>query len=150
MTIYFGEGPMFSKCILNAYWNWFDTIILTIVLFSLKLTGWTQRGLWKHPGGFVWKWLNKFRVPMMHSNPVAEGLYIWFSCLYKIQALHSEVSLEWYLVYMYYAENLEPGMYFFNIFILYGMNIIFLPLFIQSQRLINHETSIHLRKLNKF
>lgn len=49
--------------------------------------------------------ITKFHGPAMHLSPVAEGLYICLSCLYK-QALHSEVSVEWYLVQMCYAENL--------------------------------------------
>lgn len=50
--------------------------------------------------------INKY-LALMHSSPVAEGVYISLSCLYNIQASHSEISLELYLVFSFYVENLE-------------------------------------------
>lgn len=50
--------------------------------------------------------ITKVPVPAMHSSSVDEILYIYLNSPFEIQALHSEVSLEWSLVHMCYVENL--------------------------------------------
>lgn len=106
--IYLGEYHMFSKCTeIDFAWDHYPNNCTPLYFDRMNSKGIMKPSWWLYVEA-----INKYLVLLMHPSPVAEGVYISLSCLYKIQASHSEISLELYLVYNFYVENLELGMYF--------------------------------------
>lgn len=106
--IYLGERHIFSKYTeIDFSWDHYPNNCTPLCFDRMNSKGIMKPSWWLYV-----EVTNKHLILLMHPSSVAEGVCISLSCLYKIQASHSEISSECFLVYNFYVEYLELGMYF--------------------------------------
>lgn len=87
--IYLGEYHMFSKLTeIDFAWDHYPNNCTPLYFDRMN-----SKGIMKPSWSLYVEAINKYLVLLMHPSPVAEGAYISLSCLYKIQASHTEISL---------------------------------------------------------